>query len=179
MARITPLESDNVPQQVRKAFEKFASPREGNISNLYATLAHSPLASEIYLQWYPLYEKVQALVGDRAAALYGYSVSYAYNCQLWSTFFRRLLIQLGDKPEALVLNDHEKKLMNFGSAIATHKGCINDYVYGDLARYHNREEMVVLIAFAGQTIATSIFSNVTETDLDDCLLDFVPAKFHV
>lgn len=179
MARIKPLDRENLPASARKAFDKHVSSHDENISNMNATLAHSPLALDVYLQWYPLYEKVQALVGDRAAALYGYFISYAFNCPLWSTYFRRLLIQSGEKPEELSLNDHERKLMNFGSAIASHKGCINDYVYGDLAKYHNREELVMLIAFAGQMIATNIFSNVTETDLDDCLLDFVPAKFNV
>ena len=37
--------------------------------------------------------------------------------------------------------------------------------------------MVLLIGFAGQMIATNIFSNATETDIDDYLLGyFKPVK---
>jgi hypothetical protein len=35
--------------------------------------------------------------------------------------------------------------------------------------------MVVLIAFAGQMIATNIFSNVTETNIDEYLFDYLPS----
>ena len=34
--------------------------------------------------------------------------------------------------------------------------------------------MVILIAFAGQMIATNVFSNVIETDIDEYLLDYLP-----
>lgn len=178
MARIKPLDVDAASPEVREAFEKHVSSHDATITNMKATLARSLLSFDVYMQWYHLYEKVQELVGDRAASLYAYSISYTSNCPLCSTFFRRIIIQSGAKPEELVLNDHEKKLMNFGSAIAAHKGCINDYVFEDLSKYHSTEEMVVLTAFAGQMVATNIFSNVTETDLDNYLLDYIPAKFN-
>jgi hypothetical protein len=34
--------------------------------------------------------------------------------------------------------------------------------------------MVILTAFAGQMIATNVFSNVTETDIDEYLFDYLP-----
>ena len=34
--------------------------------------------------------------------------------------------------------------------------------------------LAVLIAFAGQMVATNIFSNVTETDIDEYLFDYLP-----
>ncbi len=58
------------------------------------------------------------------------------------------------------------------------KADIANHVYNSLEQYHNSEEMVLLVAFAGQMIATSIFNNVIETDLDrlfnsfHCLLNF-------
>ena len=35
--------------------------------------------------------------------------------------------------------------------------------------------MVVLIAFAGQMIATNIFNNVIETDIDEYLAEYLPS----
>jgi hypothetical protein len=179
MARIKPLDANDISPSVREAFEKHVASHDATITNMKATLAHSLLAFDVYMQWYLLYEKVQDLIGNRAAMLYAYSISYASNCPLCSTFFRRLIVQSGSKPEDLVLNDHERKLMDFGSSIALYKGCIADFVYEDLSRFHSKEEMVVLTAFAGQMVATNIFSNVTETDIDAYLQDYIPAKFNV
>ena len=36
--------------------------------------------------------------------------------------------------------------------------------------------MVVLIAFTGQMIATNVFNNVIETDIDEYLSDYLPTK---
>lgn len=177
MARIKPVDTDNIPAPVREAFEQHVSSHDATITNMKATLAHSLLSFNVYMQWYLLYEKVQELIGDRAASLYAYSISFASNCPLCSTFFRRILMQSGSKPEDLVLAEYERKLMDFGSSIAMYKGCINDFVFEDLSKFHNHEEMVLLTAFAGQMMATNIFSNVTETDLDAYLLDYIPAKF--
>lgn len=178
MARIEPLDKNNVPAPVREAFEKHVSSHDATITNMKATLAHSLLSFNVYMQWYLLYEKVQELIGKRAASLFAYSISYASNCPLCSTFFRRIIIQSGAKPEDLLLTEHEKKIMDFGSSIACYKGQIADFVYDDLAKFHSHEEMVLLTAFAGQMVATNIFSNVTETDIDAYLTDYIPAKFN-
>jgi len=50
-------------------------------------------------------------------------------------------------------------------------------VYDSIRNNYSEEEMVLLIAFAGQMIATNIFSNVIETQIDDYLIDFLqPVK---
>jgi hypothetical protein len=43
-----------------------------------------------------------------------------------------------------------------------------------LPRSSTKKEMVILTAFAGQMIATNVFSNVTETDIDEYLFDYLP-----
>lgn len=70
-------------------------------------------------------------------------------------------------------------LLDFGSALSQHKGRIADHIYNSLAQYHNEEEMVLLIAFAGQLIATNIFNNVIETEIDESLSQYLPAKYYV
>jgi hypothetical protein len=139
-----------------------------------ATLAHSPLAFEIYMQWYPLYAEVEKILGKRLAYLYAYSISYASDCPLCSTFFRKIIIDAGEKPEALELTQSEQKLLEFGSGISKNLGKIADGVYDSIATQFHKKEMVILIAFAGQMIATNVFSNVTETDIDEYLFDYLP-----
>jgi hypothetical protein len=43
-----------------------------------------------------------------------------------------------------------------------------------IATRFNKQEMVILVAFAGQMIATNVFSNLTETDIDEYLFKYLP-----
>jgi heme O synthase-like polyprenyltransferase len=51
-------------------------------------------------------------------------------------------------------------------------------VYDAVASHFNKTEMTVLIAFAGQMIATNVFNNVIETDIDEYLFDYLPPIKH-
>ena len=139
-----------------------------------ATLAHSLLVFDIYMEWYPLYAAVEKILGKRLAYLYAYSISYASDCPLCSTFFRKIIVDAGERPEALEVTPSEQKILEFGSSISKHHGKIPDDVYNATATQFNKKDMIVLIAFAGQMIATNVFSNVTETDIDEYLLDSLP-----
>lgn len=174
MARIQPISESERTQPVWKAFEKHSEEYNARITNMKATLAHSLLAFDIYMQWYPLYAEVEKILGKRLAYLYAYSISYASDCPLCSTFFRKMIIDAGEKPAALELTPWEQQLLDFGSCIAKYNGKIADDIYNPVAAQFNEEEMIILIAFAGQMIATNVFSNVTETDIDEYLFDYLP-----
>ncbi len=174
MARIQPISESERTQEAWKAFEKHTEEYNAKITNLKATLAHSLLAFDVYMQWYPLYAEIERILGKRLAYLYAYSISSASDCPLCSTFFRKIIIDAGEKPEALELTPSEQKILDFGSSIAKHHGNIADHVYDAVASHFNRAEMTVLIAFAGQMIATNVFSNVIETDIDEYLFDYLP-----
>jgi hypothetical protein len=177
MARIDPIASEKITTDTRDAFDKHVKDYQARITNMKATLGHSLLSFNVYMQWYPLYERVKRITGERPAYLFAWSVSNSSNCPLCSTFFRKIIIDNGEKPEALSLSEYENTLLDFGSSIAQYKGCIANHVYNDLAQHHNDEEMVVLIAFAGQMIATNIFNNVIETEIDTYLTSYQPSIF--
>lgn len=175
MPRIKPIE--NVPDVTRKAFEKHVTHYVGSrITNMKATLGHSVLAFEVYMQWYPLYGEVKKIVGERLAYLFAYSVSYSSDCPLCTTFFRKIIIEAGERPEDFEVTDNEQKLLSFGSAIATNKGYITDPLFEQVKALYTTEQLVVLIAFAGQMIATNIFNNVIETEIDEYLTPYLPQK---
>lgn len=161
MARINPITSNQA------------------VTNTQKTLAHSQPAFEVYTQLLPLFEKVKDVTGKRTAALFAWAVSTASDSALCTSFFRKLVVDGGDSPEEIILSEHEKVLLEFGSAISQHKGRIADHIYNSLAQYHNEEEMVLLIAFAGQLIATNIFNNVVETTIDESLTQYLPAKYYI
>lgn len=169
MARIEPLATKEISPSVKLAFERHVEEYGGRITNMKATLGHSLIAFEAYMQWYPLYTKVEEILGKRMASLYAHSISCAADCPLCSTFFRKIIIDSGETPEKLELTELEKDILNFGSGIAKHKGNIADHLYTIVANNFNEKEMVILISFAGIMIATNVFNNVIETEIDEYL----------
>jgi hypothetical protein len=178
MARISPVADSELQPAVQTAFERHIKEYNGRITNMKATLGHSLLAFEVYMQWYPLYEQVETILGKRLAYLYAYAISKATDCPLCSTFFRKIIIDAGEKPESLALDPPQKDLIDFGSSIAKYQGNINDHLYNSVAKKYSKKDMVILIAFAGQMIATNVFNNVIETDIDEYLVEYLPSLKH-
>src|SRR5215204_657096 len=169
MSRIKPLSENELLPSVKIAFERHIKEYNGRITNMKATLGHSLPAFEAYMQWYPLYTEVEKILGKRMACLYAHSISCAADCPLCSTFFRKIIIDSGETPEKPELTESEKDVLNFGSALTKHKGNIADQLYNAIAVKYNETEMVVLTAFAGIMIATNVFNNVIETEIDEYL----------
>ncbi len=135
-------------------------------------MGRSVLAFEIYMRWYDLYESVKKITGNRLAYLFAHSISSGSNCPLCTTYFRKVIIENGEKPEKLVLTEEEQTLLDFGSEISIQSGRISEELYQRVAKKYNEEEIVVLIAFAGQMIATNVFSNTIEVEIDDYLAPY-------
>src|SRR5215204_683958 len=169
MSRIKPLSENELLPSVKIAFERHIKEYNGRITNMKATLGHSLPAFEAYMQWYPLYSEVEKILGKRMASLYAHSISCAADCPLCSTFFRKIIIDSGERPEKLELSESEKDVLNFGSSITKHTGNISDHLYNKVAVNYKEAEMVILVAFAGIMIATNIFNNVIETEIDEYL----------
>ncbi|WP_420150952.1 carboxymuconolactone decarboxylase family protein [Spirosoma sp.] len=175
MPRITPLPAEAATSDVKAAFDTHVTDYPGSrITNMKATLGRSILAFQVYMQWYPLYEEVKKIVGDRLAYLFAHSISEGSNCPLCTTFFRRIIIDNGERPEQLTLTEHEQAVVDFGSAIAQNKGEISDERYVPVAERYTDEQIVVLVAFAGQMIATNVFNNVLEVNIDEYLYPYLP-----
>lgn len=169
MARIEPLNTKEIAPAVKAAFEQHVREYGGRITNMKATLGRSLPAFEAYMQWYPLYTEVERILGERMASLYAHSISCAADCPLCSTFFRKIIIDSGETPEKPELTGLETDVLNFGSAITKHKGNIATDLYNAVAAKYNETEMVILTAFAGIMIATNVFNNVIETEIDEYL----------
>ena len=173
MPRIYPVREQDVTSDVQQAFEEHVRKYQGRITNMKATLAHSLAAFEVYMQWYVLYEEVKKLLGNRMAPLFAFSISRASDCPLCSTFFRKIIIDSGEQPENLQLSEREQEILSFGAQVSRGRGIIGNDVYDSVRKYFNDRDMVLLIAFAGQMIATNIFSNVIETEIDEYLRDYL------
>ena len=173
MPRIQPLSKEATTPEVQQAYDQHMQECNARITNMKATLGHSLIAFEVYMQWYPLYEKIKEIVGERAAYLYAFAISQGTNCPLCSVFFRKIIIDNGEEPSNLQLIDDEQLLLDFGSAIAINNGNIDNKLFNRMKEKYNSTALIELIAFAGQMIATNIFNNVIETEIDEYLLPYI------
>ena len=174
MPRIQPLPLEETPDEVLKAYEKHRTQYQAGITNMKSTLGHSLAAFEVYMEWYRLYEQIKHITGERMAYLFAYSISKGSNCPLCTTFFRKIIIDKGEKPEELELSANEQLLLDFGNAIAGQQGKIPDELFQKISQLYTTSELVDLVAFAGQMIATNVFSNVIDTDIDEYLFSYLP-----
>jgi len=173
MPRIHPVDPTQASDAIQVAFEQHVRDYAGSrITNMKATLGHSPLAFEVYMMWYPLYHQVKEIVGERMAYLFAHAISEGSDCPLCSTFFRKIIIDYGEQPEEVQVSEAEQALLTLGSSMAQNRGLIPQDVYQQVAARFNSEQMVVLIAFAGQMIATNLFNNALEVEVDDYLFEY-------
>lgn len=165
---------DELAQQVWRKQEE----EHGRMTNMKRTLAHSGLALDIMMKWYPIKEQVASFFGERATILFVHAVSVGTDCLICSTFFRRILIDWGEDPDALQLNETEQTLVDFGTAIGaqnqstTGKSPVPPKTAEKVRAMLNDRQFTELITLAGMMVATNLFNNIVQVELDDYLMDY-------
>ena len=173
MHRIEPLKPEEITTSIQEAFEKHKQEFNARITNMKSTMGKSLPVFDVYMRWYDLYNEVKEITGERNAYLFAHAVSLGSNCPLCTTFFRKIIIEHGEKPEELLLTDDEQALLDFGSAIANNKGEVDSALYDRMEQQYSEPQVITLVGFAGQMIATNIFNNVLEVQIDDYLAPYV------
>jgi alkylhydroperoxidase family enzyme len=168
MSRIAPLEIDAAPADAKAAADAHVR-SHARMTNMKRTLLHSLPAFEALMQWYPLRDAVQPILGERLTTLFAHAVSAETDCLICSTFFRRMLIQTGENPERLRLDEREAAVLEFGRALAVSPFKVPDPVYSRLASFFSAAQVVALTAFGALMVATNVVNNVLDVDLDEYL----------
>ena len=133
------------------------------------TLARSPVALRSLMTWYDLRAEVAPFLGERLTTLFAHAISAGTDCLVCSTFFRRHLIDSGENPESLQLDDWEQTIVAFGRQLAVDPHAVSDELFARLAARLRPEQIVALTAFGGLMVATNLFNNALKVDLDDYL----------
>jgi alkylhydroperoxidase family enzyme len=168
VARIPPLQDDEADPAGRAALEGILA-AHGRVTNMKRTLARSPVALHALMTWYDLRQEVVPFLGERPTTLFAHAISAGTDCLVCSTFFRRLLIDSGEDPEALKLDDWEQTIVDYGRQLAKDPHGVSDELFARLAARLRPEEIVALTAFGGLMVATNLFNNALRVDLDDYL----------
>lgn len=154
------------------AFDAHVQQHHSRITNMKATMGRSVLVFNIYMQWYPLYEEVKKICGNRTAYLLAYTISTGSECPLCSTYFRKSIIENGERPENFAVTEKEQTLLRFAAAAAGQKGKVSNELYAALLPLYTEEQLVVLAGFIGLMIATNTFSNLFEVEIDEYLEEY-------
>ena len=162
------LPDADLPARSREVLEQHVA-AGGGVTNMKRTLAHSPVALRVLLEWYALRDEVLPFLGERLTNLFAFAISSQTDCLICSTFFRRLLIDAGEDPDNLVLNERERCVLDFGRQLAREPNQVSDELFAKLAALFAPDQIVSLTAFGGLMIATNVFNNALHVDLDEYL----------
>lgn len=171
MSRIRPLARESAtPEQ--QATLQFIVDHHGTATNMKRVLARSPVALTALLQWYPLRDEVLGFLGERGVTLFCHAISSGSECLLCSTYFRRELIAAGEDPAALVITEPLSAVVAYGARLATQSNAVDDALWQRLRAAYSDAQLVALTAFGTLMIATNVFNNALQVDLDDSLLAY-------
>jgi alkylhydroperoxidase family enzyme len=168
VARIEPIGMEQAQGAPREALEQIVS-AHGRATNMKATLARSPVALRSLMTWYDLRDEVVTFLGERATVLFAHAISAGTDCLVCSTFFRRLLVDAGDNPDDLRLDEREALVVEFGRQLARDPHGVSDVQFGRLSGFFLDDQIVALTAFGGLMVATNLFNNALRVDLDEYL----------
>ena len=168
MARIPTIEPEDANAEQQAAHDEGVQ-RYGRMTNMKRTLLHSLPAFHALMEFYPLADEVAPFLGERATNIFLHAISAETDCLVCSTYFRRHLIDAGDDPDALQLSTREELLVEFGRLLTAQNARVPDDVYTRLAAEFSKEQIVALTAFGAMMVATNVFNNALEVDLDEYL----------
>ncbi|MDV6234842.1 hypothetical protein CH379_004260 [Leptospira ellisii] len=171
MSRIPLTEYETASAETKEQYDHQIR-KNGRITNMKRTLLHSLPSYKAYMEWYVLKDEIVPFLGERAFTIFAHAISAQTDCLICSTFFRRILVEWGESPDSLTLDETESLLVEFGRRIVTDSNSVEDVLYLSLKRKFNDEQIVLLTAFAGIMIATNVFNNVLKIDLDGYLENF-------
>jgi alkylhydroperoxidase family enzyme len=165
---LPPLDLARAPEAARAAADAHARD-VAPLTNMKRTLLHEPAAFRALMTWYELRDAVRPFLGDRATTLFAHAVSAETDCLICSTFFRRLLVDAGEDPDALALSRDEAELVAFGRALAVTPHRVPDAVAAPLRARLTDAQLVALVAFGALMVATNVVNNVLGVPLDGYL----------
>jgi hypothetical protein len=155
--------------------------KDGNLTNMKQALLNDEATYEAYMGWYRSWSRLLDLVGKKAAMVFAHSISTTNDCLLCSLFFISDLKRFGFNPAELVLDEKETLLSELGKQIVKNPANVSDELFVGLKKHFNDGEIVAIVGFAGQMIATNNFNSVLQIDVDERLLpiqgEFVPADW--
>lgn len=171
MSRIDPIEYEQTTGDLRAIYDQ-GLVQYKRMTNMKRTMLHSLPTYHALVEWYPLFDTIEPFLGERLAIIFSHTISVEGDCLLCTTFMRRTLIEWGEDPNRLNLDEKGETLVEFGRAISRQGNRVSSELYRKVTSYFNTEQIVALTGFACLMIATNVFNNVLEVELDEYLYGY-------
>ncbi|NTU77914.1 MAG: hypothetical protein HGA45_00685 [Chloroflexales bacterium] len=168
MSRIPLVRREEAPPEIQAEYDRVVQ-EHGVVTNMKATLLHSPTALHAVLEWYTLFERVKPVLGSRLAILFCHAISRENACELCLTFMRREIIDGGEDPASLVLDEREQAVVDFGRQLAADANRVSDALYSRLAQHLSHAQIVDLTVFGALMIVNNVVNSALQVDLDESL----------
>jgi len=136
------------------------------ITNMKRTLLRSLPAFTALMTWYDLRDATLPILGERLTTVFAHAISAQTDCLICSTFFRRILIDAGEDPDALTLDAREHAVVAYGQALGRSPFFVSDATFDALRAYFTEEELVTMTAFGSLMVATNVVNNALAVPLD-------------
>lgn len=179
MARVKFITENEVQGKAKEAYLDLKN--HGKLTNMKEALLQDYATYDAFMGWYVSWNRLVEIIGIRAATIYAHSISKTNSCQLCSLFFISDLRELGIEPNDFVADEKEKVLIELGEQIVKDPTNVSDALFTQLKNTYTDSEIVVIIGFAAQMIATNNFNSVLKIDVDERLLplkdEFRPATW--
>ncbi len=179
MARIHLTEQNEVTGAEKERYDELAG--RNAVTNMKKGLLNDAATYDAYMGWYTSWNRLVEVIGEKDAILYAHAISTTNSCQLCSLFFISDVKGLGLDPHNLVYDDREQILVALAQSIVKNPTDVSDEIFDGLRKYFSDREIVVIVGFAGQMIATNNFNSVLKIDVDQRLLpilhEFKPATW--
>lgn len=179
MARIKLLELEETTGAEKERYEELAD--RNAVTNMKKGLLNDAATYDAYMAWYTSWNRLVEVIGEKDAVLYAHSISTTNSCQLCSLFFISDVKGLGLDPHHLEYDEKEEVLTELGAQIVKNPTAVSDELFEKLHKFWSDKEIVVIVGFAGQMIATNNFNSVLKIDVDQRLLpildEFQPATW--
>ena len=179
MARIKLVEQNEATGAEKERYDELAG--RNAVTNMKRGLLNDAATYDAYMGWYTSWNRLVEVIGEKDSVLYAHAISTTNSCQLCSLFFISDVKGLGLDPANLVYDKKEQVLADLAQAIVKNPTAVSDEIFDRLREFFNDQEIVVIVGFAGQMIATNNFNSVLKIDVDQRLLpiinEFKPATW--
>lgn len=168
MSRISKVSYEKAVPEIREEYERVLD-KHGSVSNMKATLLHSPPALRAVLEWYTLFDKVKPVIGKRLSVLFCNAISRENACTLCATYMQKEIVNGGEDPENLELDDRDRTVIEFGRQLAANPNRVSDGLFQRLRNYLSETQIVELTVFGALMIVNNVINSALQIDVDEGL----------
>jgi alkylhydroperoxidase family enzyme len=168
MSRIAQVRYEEASPEIQAEYKKIVADH-GTVSNMKATLLHSPVALKAVLEWYTLFAKVKPFLGERRTILFCDAISRENACKLCATFMNRAIVKGGEDPKDLKLDERDGAIIAYGKQLAANANRVTDTLFKKLESFLTSEQIVELTVFGALMIVNNVFNSALQVDLDESL----------